>query len=695
MIPNPAVEWPVVGRDRRARRTMGWLVAACLLVAPLASLAETSGWRGNWTGLFPNADPPVQWSRISTGVVAGMTCQATQPAEGAGMIGRPVKDGFIHDWLVSGPYPVGDSAKEFDTEQLPATGAQWKRVELKKKPDYERWGTTELDWINFADVFEYQPNQIGYAQTWLYCERAGKATMIVDHCFGLKAWLNGQLVYTGSERAMGLGNYVGISRQKKDLTNHHAPLFEMDLAQGWNRLLVKVSSYNKEGWREMQFAPRIYDAAPVYAEKNIAWMTALPERSNASPVIVGDRIFVPAEPDELLCLDKRTGRILWRAFNSLYDATPEAERAAYKEQIEPLARQLASATDYEQGLELRRKMRDVLVAADPKRFKQKWDGHFEAHFGIVGFTTTPVSDGKHVWAFFGNGVVACYDLNGQRQWIRRIDAKEIVYSCSPALIGGKLFVVFGGLHALDATTGRELWAKPEVTSIASLIPARIKGTDVVITRQGEVLRAADGKLLWANHHIRTGDTGWGAGVVIGDVLYLSWLGITNLIVADFGGVTGEDWKPTVRLIELDCVHRRPNGEWLDRNTAGSPLIYDGRFYGIDQYGVFYAVDLATGKTLYRQDVGFDELHSYNHIGVGASATLGGNHIYIIDNQGQCVVLEPGPVYKPVSVNRIETTLPRVWPMPPQEILANGAPVFDGKHMYLRGEQYLYCIGEKP
>jgi len=48
-----------------------------------APAAGTAGWRGNWTGLYPNADPPVQWARIAKGVVAGMTCQAAKPANGA------------------------------------------------------------------------------------------------------------------------------------------------------------------------------------------------------------------------------------------------------------------------------------------------------------------------------------------------------------------------------------------------------------------------------------------------------------------------------------------------------------------------------------------------------------------------------------------------------------------------------------
>lgn len=44
---------------------------------------------------------------------------------------------------------------------------------------------------------------------------------------------------------------------------------------------------------------------------------------------------------------------------------------------------------------------------------------------------------------------------------------------------------------------------------------------------------------------------------------------------------------------------------------------------------------------------------------------------------------------------VEMMIQRDWPIPPQEIISNGAPVFDGKYMYLRGEQHLYCIGETP
>jgi len=673
-----------------------------------APVPKTFGWRGNWTGLYPDASPPLRWGRIAEGAVAGMSCQAAKPALSTARAAQPVQNGLIRDWLVLGPLPVDDSVQDFNRPQVPdesalepeeggrAGGLVWQRLELKKLPDYERWGTTELDWIDLTEVFDYKPNQIGYAHTYLHCERAGRVGVVVDHAHGMKAWLNGKVVYTNADRGVGLGSYVGISRQKQDLVNFHSPRFEIELGRGWNRLLLKLSTYNRRGWRSQEFAMRLIDLEPVaYAEENLVWVTELPERSNAVPIVVGDRVFVTAEPDELLCLDKSTGKILWRRINDFYEATPPDYRAArpvFAEKIDPLAERLRKTTDGEEALALRREIRDLLVETDKDKYNIKWDGHLASHFGIVGFTTTPVSDGRCIYVFCGQGVVACYDFDGNRKWIRRLEADEIRYSCSPALSGGKLVVIFGGMHALDAATGAVAWRQPEIGSIASLIPGRIRGTDVVSNRRGQLFRVTDGKLLWDNPHTQESDAGWAAPVILDDVMYVLWHGIGPVIVADFSEAAGEAWEPKLRVVDVAADHRRPNGEWLDRPSAGSPLIHEGIYYGIDQYGVFYAVDLASGETLYKQDVGFDELHHYNAIGVGAGATLGGKHIYVLDNQGVCVVLEPGREFRQVAVNRIETVIQRQWPVPPQEILSNGAPVFDGDRLYLRGEKYLYCIG---
>ena len=698
-----------------AKRGRWWMgTGAVLLVAAAAWSAEgaapqTLGWRGNWTGLYPEADPPTEWGRTPAGVVAGLTAQAAKPAAGQAK-GAELKDGLVRQWLVLGMLPTENSVRDFDKPQVPneadlspAEGDKvgelaWQRYEPAYPPDYERWGTTELDWIDLAKPLTYRANSVAYAHAYLHADRPGKATMVVEHAYGMKVWVNGKAVYSAAKNAGALGLYVSISRQKQALVHHGSPKFEIELTAGWNRLLVKVGSYPGKEWRTARFTFRLMDPAPApYEDRNVLWAAKMTERTNAAPIIVGDRLFTPAEPDELLCVDKNTGKVLWRRINDYYEAAPSDQRSAhavFREKIEPLEAELRQTTDYVQATELRRKIRKLLEDTDKKAYAMKWDGHLASHFGIVGFTTTPVSDGKHVWAFYGHGVVACYDLEGNRKWIRRLEAEEIRYSCSPAWIGGRLVVIFGGMHGLDAATGKTLWSRPEIPSIATLIPARMAGTDVVVSQKGHVVRVADGKVLWVNPRIIPNDTGWAAPLVLGDVMYLPWSGVSGLIVADFAGQSGDEWKPKVRYLELGAHHRRPNGEWLDRFTPCSPLVRDGIYYEIDQYGVFYALDLATGKPLYKHETGFDELHHYNAIGVAASPALGGKHIYVMDNQGTCVVLAPGRTYKPVAVNRLRTQLARDWAIPPQEILANAPPVFDGKRMYLRGEQYLYCIGKK-
>jgi len=677
-----------------------------------ADAPKTYGWRGNWTGLYPDADPPTTWRKIQKGVVAGTTCQAAKPAEGDKPSGQRLVDAMIRDWLVIGPFEVRDPVADFTKEAIPgeanlapAEGDKvgdlaWKRLEIKKKPNYQRWGQVDLEWVDLIEPLGYKPSSFAYAHTYLHATRPGKVTFVVDHYIGLKVWLNGEVVYASPKEASGYGSHYGISRQKLGLVHGHSPKFEMSLKEGWNRLLVRVGSpqMHLKEWRQQKFTHCLFDSEPVYETKNIVWEAKMPERTNACPIVVGDRIFTPAEPDELLCLDKATGKILWRRTNSFFDAIPEAERAANPalKELEPIAKAIAETDDYDQGLELRRKVRDGLLADDKKAYKLKLEGHLEGHFGIVGFTTTPTSDGKNVYAYYGYGVLACYDFDGNRKWIRRLTTpNEISYSCSPALIGGKVVVIFNGMYALDAETGAVAWTDPKEGSIASLLPARIRGTDVVSTQRGKIHRASDGKLLWANPHIIPNDTGWAPGVFLGDTLYLNWYGMSQLLVEDFSEAAGDEWKPKERTLGVGVNNKSPEGKWQDRFTPASPLILGDTFYGIDQMGTCYALDLKSGKPLYRQDsVGFDELHTYNAIGVGASPALGGKHIYVIDNQGECVVYEPGPVFRQVAFNRIETVVDRAWPWSPQEIVANGPLVFDGKRIYIRGEQYLYCIGEK-
>jgi hypothetical protein len=208
-----------------------------------------------------------------------------------------------------------------------------------------------------------------------------------------------------------------------------------------------------------------------------------------------------------------------------------------------------------------------------------------------------------------------------------------------------------------------------------------------------VVRASDGKILWASKTRREGDNGWSPPVILGDVVYQPNFGVNQLHVLDFTGATGDTWTAKSTVIEAEVDHKRPDGKWLDRMTAASPLVHDGLAYLIDIYGTLYVLDVNARKFVYRQDLAMGGLFHYNAVPVAASPVLIGNKIVVQNNQGIAIVFEPGRTYKEVRRNRIATQLDRPWPIPAQETLGYAPPITDGSRLYLRGERYLYCIGK--
>ena len=98
--------------------------------------------------------------------------------------------------------------------------------------------------------------------------------------------------------------------------------------------------------------------------------------------------------------------------------------------------------------------------------------------------------------------------------------------------------------------------------------------------------------------------------------------------------------------------------------------------------------------LYRHLLPLEGFMHYNSVPVAASPTLVGDSIVILDNQGTAAVIQPGPEYKLLAHNKIATLLDRNLPLPAQETLSYSPPIVVGNRMYIRGEAYLYCVGEK-
>ena len=451
-----------------------------------------------------------------------------------------------------------------------------------------------------------------------------------------------------------------------------------------------------------------------YATRNILWAAPLPNNGVASPIIVGNRIYVTTEPSDLVCLDKASGRILWIRSNMACEAVPDVAKSlapqlaelakANAEAVEDLNAQLAgAATSFakepsgalRKKREIEKKIVEAQLAADKKLFGTNWA---QAVFGFAG--QTPTSDGKRVCAFFTTGVSAAYDLDGNRKWLQRGEGMGSEHGnfASPLLIGGQLVVWANEMRGYDVETGKLLWTQPAKASntYGSLFAVRAGGELVAGFQSGYFVRIRDGKRIW-------GDQAFGDAVATpivegGFIFAHQGYPIANDATKGFRAFkipTSEGAKPAAAYSfkmewaedEL-AIDKKKNP--FDRGFVASPLLVDGLIYQVTEGGGLLVNDAATGELAYRKVLAFKPKTEYwNWAGASSSPTLAGKQIYLMDNQGRTIVLQPGRAYKELALNLIED----VNGNGQEQVLAT--PIFEGSRMYLRHPRLLFCISEKP
>jgi outer membrane protein assembly factor BamB len=282
--------------------------------------------------------------------------------------------------------------------------------------------------------------------------------------------------------------------------------------------------------------------------------------------------------------------------------------------------------------------------------------------GPAGNTTpTPVSDGNFVYVVFGTGIVACYDMQGTRKWIQHFNLKpatEYGRATSPVLADGKLLVTLSYLIAIDTQTGHEIWKNKNVPELyGTPVVAKLGGIDVAVMPSGQVVRIDDGAILAAG---------------------LGGLSYASPIVHD----------ATEYLIQTDSTAQQLTGavggkvaakQLWDQELEGTfyaSAVYDnGLIYAVSNENKFSILDAKDGKVVESKDLDFAAANMY------PSITLAGNHIFIFNDQGDALVLEPGKQYKELRRNHLGDG-------------HGGTPAFDGKYVYVRSKQKLYCIGAK-
>jgi outer membrane protein assembly factor BamB len=271
---------------------------------------------------------------------------------------------------------------------------------------------------------------------------------------------------------------------------------------------------------------------------------------------------------------------------------------------------------------------------------------------------TPVCDGRHVYVGFGNGLVACYDLEGNRKWLRLIEHSTLTYhhGASPVLVGDKLLVHYADLVALSIEDGSECWRAKVPANYGTSIACKVAGEDAVVHPNGFLVRVRDGHVLAD----KMGSTGPNSPIVHDGTAYF----IRNDARAVRLPVA---LTAPVKTTDLWQARLKGGGYWF-----ASPILHDGLVYGLSAQGILNVIDGTTGEPVYEQRL---ELEGQ----VYASVARAGGLIFISSDAGITVVVQPGREYKELARNTLEPF--------------RSTPVFEGNRMYVRGQKHLYCIGE--
>jgi len=640
------------------------------------------GWRGDGSGKFPGANPPVEWTLISKDV-SELRCSGKKPK---GTEGVPMTDGAIHEWLVWGP-----SQKELLFEILPKEG------ELAPD-DNEQAGTSVWKLVksdtNTLDITRVMKDTgTIYAHTYIYSGSEKEYILQVASRDGAMFWLNGSKVVPKSV----------------------AERMKVSLKAGWNRLTFKAK-YTKPGPNQSDggwfINPVFYDPAMLkQVSKNISWTTRL-GKGFGSPITVGDKLFVESNPDLLICLEKATGKILWVRTNNLFESFTDEEKksnAALMEAEEP-AKKLKTACDNLKGKSgidqaaeteinaLAKKIHDISLKANPNKYNKP-----PSDFGYGSYS--PASDGKNVYVFFAHMISACYDLEGTRKWIRFDDYNQIEHgiSASPLLVDGKVVVYMRELLGLDAKTGEKSWLfkaspldgfNPARMFYGSPVAGKIGGKKYIFLPDGRGLNPADGSVVFDDIKYKGHKQNAASSAIDNGTVVRIWnFGPVSLY--KLGAFDGKSLKLESKKDVPFSGAEFPR-HYLDWHTA-SPLVVDGLAYLVNDQGILSVIDVQAGTMLYQKllDIGQYENHGEGAgRGVGASPALGGKNIYITGNFGTILVIKPGKIYAQVAKNKImgNATFPQeTWRNHPEKFIAS--PYFDGKKIFIRGEQNLYCVSE--
>lgn len=300
----------------------------------------------------------------------------------------------------------------------------------------------------------------------------------------------------------------------------------------------------------------------------------------------------------------------------------------------------------------------------------------EGHHGDGTFASaSPITDGEHLFAYFGSRGLYAMDMKGNVKWQKDLGDMRTKNSfgegSSPALHGNVLVVNWDHegedfIVAFDKNTGKELWKqrRDEDTSWTTPLIVQHGGQSQVIVNATKKARSYD---------LKTGKEIWSVGPLTANAIPSAVAG--NGMVYSMAGFRGAALF-AVKLGEAGDLTGTSAIAWTrskDTPYVPSPLLYDDRLYFFKgNEATLSILDAKTGNALV-------EAHRLEGPrGIYASPVGAAGRVYIVGRDGNALVLKHGDKVEVLAANKLNDRF-------------DASPVVAGNQLFLRGKQSLYCI----
>jgi len=291
-------------------------------------------------------------------------------------------------------------------------------------------------------------------------------------------------------------------------------------------------------------------------------------------------------------------------------------------------------------------------------------------------SSTPATDGKYVFAFFGSEGLYAYDFNGKQIWkqdLGTLGTASVGYGVSPLLYGNLVIMqcdesgMNSFIAAFDKKTGREVWRVPRKVDVTWSTPVLVQAGKRIelVTSAAEAIIAYDprtGRELWRHRGLESNAVP--SPVVSNDLVVLTSGSPSKIALAIRAGGSG-DVTGTSQLV------------WsYNKGTAyvPSPILYGDYVYLMTDRGLLTCLDAKTGKMQY------EGARVPKPTTFLASPVAYEGKILLTSEEGETFILKAGPKHEVLRSNSLGE------PVYASPAIANG-------NIFIRSERHLFAIGK--